>query len=53
VGEAGEAAVEGWATAESVCHRAAVLTATGWPVCTVEARGWAAGDAGSGPGAGV
>jgi len=25
VGEADEAAVEGWATAESVCHRAAVL----------------------------
>jgi hypothetical protein len=27
--EVDEAAVKGWATAESVCHRAAVLTSTG------------------------
>jgi hypothetical protein len=30
--------------------QAAVLTTTGWPVCTVKARRGAAGDAGSGPG---
>ncbi|HUY33288.1 MAG TPA: hypothetical protein VMV69_10955 [Pirellulales bacterium] len=27
--EVNEAAIEGWATAESVCYKAAVLTATG------------------------
>jgi len=34
-----------------VGHRLRWLTATGWPAFTVEARSWAAGGTGSGPGA--